>query len=239
MNNIKRLFIILGIIILSLIITLIVNAVYHFNLTYFLIFLGSLIVIFTVSADTIIFKNKENYQFNVNLIISLISLSILFGQLQMFSIQTSILNTQTQILEESSISNQPDVLIVSSQGYRCYNLNDYLNVGKEGWIAIGLTNIGKATIPSLNVQFIHQNNISGMLEKDNFFGLDSLEYNYTWVRWNFEDVDISNFKFGVRDLTFVIDCPVCKSPTKYQNVPICIYNNSREECGEPWGKYCY
>jgi len=226
----------------SFIITLIISSflkpipLFYNLLRFGIIFLGILITI-----DYFYTRNEKAHNKNLTLLIEVVTLIVLFGQfevsLNQFKItekQTDIIQKQTEILEKTSQSTLPDILVVSSAGYQTYKLSNVIE--NKGAIRIGVTNLGKATAPFLSVRIYSaefygkiQPHYSYSSEYFNLQNLNSLEYNYTG--FEFSIANQSDFIAGPKNITFQINCPTCREPIKYENVPICIYKEKRSlEC---------
>jgi hypothetical protein len=216
--------------IVSMIIAWIISAIYNLPLTISSIVFGIIFILLFSIADLIVTNNEDRHRWATKVVFEIFTLLILSGQLAVMVNQTNIQNTQTTILDRTSQSNMPQTLIVSSQGLVSLS---YEELAKHNhFIAIGVTNIGRALIPSLNVHldspyfsgFQQNAGISGVTNDLFVYNLKSLEYNFTW--FEFYPTNLSAIKIGENNLQFRITCPVCEKPIDYQNITFCVYNSS-------------
>lgn len=195
------------------------------------------ILIYTVS-NYLFLKDLENFRFWMNLFVSgLLVCFIMFGQLSVSSIQSNISATQNQILQQTSQSNLADILLVTPLQTRNLVFNKAnLIYPRIGTIPIAITNLGKATAPSVRVSIVSPGftgDINGRASALIVENLKSLDYsNQTMFSFWVNPEAEKTLSIGMQELTFLIDCPYCKDKLKNQTISICIYNQSSSECEE-------
>ncbi|HRZ85632.1 MAG TPA: hypothetical protein P5277_02520 [Candidatus Paceibacterota bacterium] len=230
--------------VVSLFGTLIIKPIYQLNFIFSLISFGIIFLSVYTLIDLFITKNEERHRYYTKLIFNVLTILILIGQFAILIHQTNILDEQkniqrqqTSIIEKTSQSPYPDLIITSSQGNQWTKFDSIVNGTNQ--IGVGVLNIGKATAPYASVSledsvFIGTQNY---YNKNNHYSFDikDLEsggHNSTWFEFWINPNQISNFSIGEKNITFKIDCPVCREPISYQNVSLCVFNQNIEECGD-------
>lgn len=198
---------------------------------------------FSRLTDSFVYEIKDSgeiYLKYLAILLTMVSIFVISAGIQLQSIQASILDKQTLILDSTSQSNLPEILLVSSQGYRSYRISELSN-GSYREIGIGVTNLGKATAPHLNVgidddYFLGYKVYNGGSLEQTFTieKLDSFNYNYTFFRFWIKPQNYGDIKIGENTINFKINCPTCEEPVSVQNISICIYLDSPIECGDKW-----
>lgn len=166
---------------------------------------------------------------------------VLFGQLQIASIQAGISNEQKEIFAQTSQSNLADLLLISSQGNPEYAFSS-LTGGNKEMLAVGVVNLGKSVAPYVSIQMNSKEFVGFNLDKNNeeksFFAVENLEstkYNATFFNLRINPPFDKNFKMGERNVTFEVTCPFCEVPSLIKNITICVYSshqNYSKECGK-------
>ncbi len=218
-----------------------------FIFTYFLPFdflSGIITFIFLFFAtfipyEVIVLKDKSEYKFHIEIMISIFIALVLLAQLFVLNGQLNIFEKQTRILEESSISNRPEVIIWSSQGL-IRDGNDPLAKGGEEEIGIGVTNLGKVKIPQIRIESATKSMFSTKMRDKKTIpwvinDLEPLSYNTTFLKYKIKYNYFEDFEFGkTYELKFKITCPICKETVDYKNIEICLFEENVRDCGDEW-----
>jgi len=245
----KRVVLAIFIIILLLSVILsnhLINILIKFNKYLPIVIIILMMSIMFIVGITIKWGVNEEDEKKYQIIISILTLLVLFGQLVIYSYQADIMKTQstilekqTEILEKTSQLNNPNVFIYSKDGYRAYRLSQISESYND--IGVGVTNLGKATAQYIEVSlepnmFIGKQSESYQPYSPFFYiiNLNSLDYNDTRFEFWVNPSISNNLTIGEKNITFKLTCPLCIDPIKYQNITICVYNNSPSECGEKW-----
>jgi hypothetical protein len=241
------------ILVISFIVFIALFLIYYFFVAkslYSSFILGAIGFFFAITISDFAFsKDEKRYEFNIKLILELITILILMGQLIVtsgqFNLQRQqgdILDKQTQIIQQTSQSNKADLFLVSSQGDRAYSL-DTLENGET--LAIGVINAGKTIAPFAQIKLMSSKNFIGRERDNNGYGfwdikeLSGLNYTATFFTFK-ENGAYGNISVGEYNITFSIDCPFCEQPYKEENITICIFNkasNKEFECNNSKWRY--
>jgi len=225
-------------IIISLIIAIVSALTYELNLAFSVIIFGLVFIIIFTTVDLVITKNEERNRFNTKLIFEIITIFILLGQFSIGLNQNNILNSQTQIaskqteiLDRTSQSNLPQIMIYTTQTTVNYNMSDIL-LGEKQRLELETMNIGKSRAPYFYITPSINNTLTGKFgyltpfeNGTNYFAvfnLENLGSNHTIFNFEYSDYN-KNLSAGYNNITFEIHCPACVNSISYQNVPIYLF----------------
>lgn len=174
----------------------------------------------------------------VSFVSVLVAVALVWATISIGTNSSKISNQQTQILEQTSQTIKPNVKIVSSQGYQSYKL---ASLGNYEMVAIGVINLRKSKSPYVRIEFNCTEFFYGKKNETSLFfdikDFESLDYQGSFFNFKINPPD-ANISTGKNNLTFLVNCPFCEEPLSYQNIEICIYNESPlKECGKEWGYF--
>jgi len=241
-------------IILTTLIFLIIQGSYTLTPTLsFLIFAIIFMGIFA-NAEFILNKNEDRHKFWVGIIIQLLIIFIMFGQLEISSIQTSILKDQTNIMESSNPPYYPYIQIIPD--YKDLNIPAWelvdtqnFNEGRSEeskWAKIGMTFYNFGEMDSQHIFCFQEWFINGTIgvyitPDSNIDNLPAGTSLRALLHVRSVDCQPQSKEFCKKELiptgrqqtNLSCECYGCKYPQRYFKVPIdfCIYNeNKTGEC---------
>ncbi len=248
----KESIVILAVVLISVVITVFIWSAFNFT-TNWGILLGMIILftsLFILLSYLIryLFLDKDEKEFrkNMKFFFSLLTIIILLAQLAVFYNQTNVLSQQkeisqqqNQLLAQTSQTAKANLLLVSSQGYQSYNYN---TLKDYSYLAVGVINLGKSIAPFTKISIssdlfvgnVYRYKEQGISPEFIVKDLKSTDYNSTFFKFWLNPLNYNNFTLGEKNVTFEIDCPYCENSISYQNITVCIYNQTSSECGEKW-----